>query len=162
MPQSSGNFLERSTSIQDASKVIRFTFQGHYTKREQVQRHCGICRIRFGLVFVWPHVTFKPSLGASPLFSACVTDCPHSISLHYIPRCLSWHHCSVSTQIGLDRRGSRHSPYQPLLLARWCILTHASLSHVNSGNARPPGERTPFKATKRGLSEKILGGDALV
>ena len=46
----------------------------------------------------------------------------------------------------------------PLLLACRCILTHASLSRVNSGNARPPGEPTPFRGTKRGLSEKILGG----
>lgn len=56
--------------------------------------------------------------------------------------------------------GPRRQPSQFIsapLLAWRCVLTHASLSHVNTGNWRPPGEQTPFKATKRGIEWKDPG-----
>lgn len=61
---------------------------------------------------------------------------------------------------GLTRQPSHNS--SATFVAQRCILTHASLSHINIGNTRASGEWTPLKATKTGLSEKIRSGDTLI
>lgn len=114
--------------------------------------------IRFSPMFFWPHNLETLVWSAWALYFLCTSQIAPIVSLslafHW---CLSWHCCSVSMKIGLDRQGGRHSSYRPLLLAWRCILTHAWLSHINSGNAKLPGEPTPSKATKWGAEWKDPG-----
>ena len=129
------------------------------------RKSCHICRGNTLQVDVCLTVlTFLPVVGRAMdvdyLRSSQISPC--SMCFCSSPQCGRSHHCFIFTQIcfGATKQPSQF-PSAPLQ-ARRCILTHASLSHVNIGNARPLGERTPLKATKPGLSEKILSGDTLI